>query len=79
MRNVSTVIEVDWDRFCEDLKEARAKMNISVREMAKIAGVNFNIISRLEHKKIHCGTEAFFRLSLLIGKPPMEYIVEDKK
>lgn len=63
----------------ERLKAARIALGASLREAAKLTGVTFNAIARIERGKIEPSTGVLFKLakgygipfeSLVCGRPP---------
>jgi DNA-binding transcriptional MerR regulator len=66
-------LEVNWDRFGDDLQEARLKNGLSLRQLGAQVGVPAITLSRLETKKYTCRAETFLTLVAFIGSDAMSY------
>ena len=67
------LLQIDWQRFGDDLRREREKRGLSMRQFGALTGAAFATIDRIERTHQPCGSEVFMTLAAMIGKDPRSY------
>jgi len=67
------LLQIDWNRFGDDLRRERERRGLSMRQFGALTGAAFATIDRIERTHQPCGSEVFMTLAAMIGKDPRSY------
>ncbi|WP_448951043.1 helix-turn-helix domain-containing protein [Labrys neptuniae] len=71
----ATSLQIDWKRFGEDLRHARAARGLTYRQFGALTGVTFSTLARLESSYLPCNAETFMTLAVEMGRDPLAYAI----
>ena len=71
----STSLQIDWKRFGDDLRNARAARGLTYRQFGALTGVTFSTLARLESSYLPCNAETFMTLAVEMGRDPLAYAI----
>nr|WP_280870857.1 helix-turn-helix transcriptional regulator [Labrys sp. LIt4] len=74
----STSLQIDWKRFGDDLRKARAMRGLTYRQFGALTGVTFSTLARLESSYLPCNAETFMTLAVEMGRDPLAYAIRGK-
>jgi hypothetical protein len=67
-------IEVNWKKFARDVKRARTAANLSLREAAPLASIDYTVWHRLEHGRPLTSVPAYLLICRWMKADPFSYL-----
>jgi DNA-binding XRE family transcriptional regulator len=67
---------MDWKKFGRDVKAARTAANLTLREAAPLAGINYAVWHRLEHGRRLTNVLACLLICRWMEADPFKYLRE---
>lgn len=66
-------MKINWKQFGRDLKNAREKSDLSLREASRLFGIHFSNLSRLENGVHECSVGVYLFLCRWMAVDPFNY------